>query len=198
MKIMETALPNNYSRELFENYNDLAPDHTPKITDIMFTAIAQILAAAKSKDHPTAFIIDAGPNKSFVMGAVCQFFENEDPKKPGNWSLVFTFNETDIPENAQKITIDDVQTHVYFRAVAAEKWRIEFLDTERLVQMFVLLAKCLRAWLDENAKEGEEVTIEQDGVFQARVAIENGEKVFAVEPQGEVKMIIKSDSSIEK
>jgi len=56
----------------------------------------------------------------------------------------------------------------------------------------------LRRWLDENAKENEVVSIEQDGVFEARVAVENGEKVFAIEPAGEVKIIIKDDAAIEK
>jgi hypothetical protein len=53
-------------------------------------------------------------------------------------------------------------------------------------------------WLDENAKMDEEVTIEQDGVFQARVGIEAGQKVFSLEPAGEIKMLIKDDASVEK
>ena len=56
----------------------------------------------------------------------------------------------------------------------------------------------LKKWLDENAKEGVEVKIEQDGIFQARVAVENGEKVFAVEADGEVKNLIKDDTADEK
>ena len=64
--------------------------------------------------------------------------------------------------------------------------------------MLTYLLQQIYKWLDENAKEGEEVIVEQDGIFQARVAVENGEKVFAIEPAGEVKMLIKDDAAIEK
>ena len=40
--------------------------------------------------------------------------------------------------------------------------------------------------------------VEQDAIFQARVAVENGEKVFAIEPAAEIKVLIKSDAMIEK
>ena len=55
----------------------------------------------------------------------------------------------------------------------------------------------LRKWLDENTKSSEEALIELDGVFQARGAIEGGEKVFAIEPAGEIKILIKDDAAIE-
>ena len=51
---------------------------------------------------------------------------------------------------------------------------------------------------NENASEKEEVGVELDGVFQARVAVEDGKKVFAIEPAGEIKVLIKDDASIEK
>jgi hypothetical protein len=56
----------------------------------------------------------------------------------------------------------------------------------------------IKKWLDENAKEGEETVIECPGLFQARVGIEGGEKVFAIEADGEIKNIIKDDAAIEK
>ena len=52
--------------------------------------------------------------------------------------------------------------------------------------------------IKQKIKEGVEVKIEQDGIFQARVAVENGEKVFAVEADGEVKNLIKDDTADEK
>ena len=48
-----------------------------------------------------------------------------------------------------------------------------------------------KKWLDNNAVDGEEVGVEMDGVFQASVAVENGEKVFSIVPDGEIKKIIK-------
>ena len=62
----------------------------------------------------------------------------------------------------------------------------------------VFMFEQLKKWLDENAAENEIVTIELDGVFQARVSVEGGEKVFAFEADGEIKNLIKDDAAIEK
>ena len=73
----------------------------------------------------------------------------------------------------------------------------------RKFRIFIVLVICFGFMFLNQARrfyasETEEVSIEQDGVFQARVAIEGGEKVFAIEPAGEIKMLIKDDTSIEK
>ena len=56
----------------------------------------------------------------------------------------------------------------------------------------------LHKWLDENAKEDMVESIELDGVFTARVGVEDGVKVFSIEPHGEIKNLIKDDAAIEK
>ena len=82
MKINETTLPQNYSKALYEEREfDLAKEHTDKITDILFTGVADALNELKSKEHPTAFIFQ-NVSGDFVAGAICQYFENEDPEKP--------------------------------------------------------------------------------------------------------------------
>lgn len=198
MKINETTLPQNYSKALYEERGfDLAKEHTDKITDILFTGVADTLNELKSKEHPTAFVFQ-NVSGDFVAGAICQYFENEDPEKPGNWSLVWTFDESDIPANAVVYSLNNEQTHSHFRGVAGDKHGIRFKYPEAIVTMLTYLLQQIYKWLDENAKEGEEVIVEQDGIFQARVAVENGEKVFAIEPAGEVKMLIKDDAAIEK
>jgi hypothetical protein len=40
--------------------------------------------------------------------------------------------------------------------------------------------------------------VELYGIFEARVAVENGVKIFALTPGAEVKVAIKDDSMIEK
>ena len=56
----------------------------------------------------------------------------------------------------------------------------------------------IKKYLDENAKEGETVGVKLDGIFQARVAIENGIKVFALEADGLIKVLVKDDEAIAK
>ena len=75
---------------------------------------------------------------------------------------------------------------------------MRFEDVAALIDCLACALIQLKKWLDENAKEGVETSIELDGFFQARVTVENGEKVFALEPAGEIKNLIKDDAAIEK
>lgn len=197
MNINETALPQNLSRVLLEDKHlDVAAEHTAMIYDVLFTAVANLLNSAKSKEKPTAFVITR-VDGSVVIAAILQYFPGETKKDPGNWSLVWTFDQSDIPEGSLVINIADPNTHSYFASVFLEKYSIMEED-DTLIDLFKTAAEQLHKWLDENAKAGEEVTIEEAGVFQARVAIENDEKVFSIEPDGEIKVLIKDDAAIEK
>lgn len=197
-KLFDTSLPENWSRSLLENHNmDVAAIYMDRILGVTFSSAALVLNSVKSKDYPVAFRFETA-NNSLVAAAVVQYFPNDDAKKPGNWSLIFTFDEKDIPEDAHEYSITDPQVHSHFRSYAIDKYRMRFDIPDALVVLPVHTLSQLYKWLDENAKEGEEVGIEQEGIFQARVAIEGGQKVFSVEPDGEVKMLIKDDASIEK
>ena len=198
MKLFDTQMPQMYSKALFEEKcTDLAPEHTGKMLDVIFTGTANLLNQAKSKEKATVFTFRK-INGDLIAAAMVRFFENEDTNNPGNWSLVWTFDDADIPEGALVIDLSDSQTHSYFRAVAGEKYGMRFEDTAAMTDCLTYALIHVKKWLDENAKEGAEVSLEFDGFFQARVAIENGEKVFAIEPDGEIKNLIKDDAAIEK
>jgi hypothetical protein len=72
-----------------------------------------------------------------------------------------------------------------------------FKDVSAITEINRYLLVQIKKWLDENAKEGEEVGVEEPGIFQASVVVENGEKVFSLVPEGEIKKLIKDDSAIE-
>lgn len=199
MKLYDSSLPNNYARGLFDEYNaNLGPEHTDKIANITFTATALVLNGYKSKTNPVALRYERADG-SMVIAAIVQFFENtDDPDQPGNWNLVFTFDENDIAENTNVISMLNPLVHPYFRSVAGNKYSITFKTTQDIIDLPTYFFEQLRKWLDENTKEGEETSIECEGVFQARGAVEGGEKVFSVEPDGEIKVLIKDDAAIEK
>ena len=198
MKLFDTNLPQNYSKMLFEEKClDLAPDHMDKMFDVIFTGVANLLNQSKSQKHATAFTFKK-IDGSLIAAAIVQYFENSDANNPGNWSLVWTFDQNDIPVDSLVIDFSDTQTHSYFRAVAGEKYGMRFEDVAALIDCLACALIQLKKWLDENAKEGVETSIELDGFFQARVTVENGEKVFALEPAGEIKNLIKDDAAIEK
>lgn len=198
MKLFDTNLPQMYSKALFEEKCfDLAPEHTDKMFDTLFTGSANLLKACESTERPTAFIMkDLKGN--LIAAAVVRYFKSEEANTPGNFSLIWTFDETDIPEDAVPVSIDSAGAHSYFIAVAGSKYGIKFKDTSCLINCLSYSMVQLKKWLDENAKEGSIVEISLDGVFQARVEVSNGEKYFAIEPEGEIKNIIKDDSAIEE
>ena len=197
--IYDTSMPNNWSEMMLYEFEwDLRPEFAPKVLECIFTATAEILAAAKEKDFPVTLVYRK-INKEIVAAATVQFFPNvEDPTQPGNWSLVWTFNAADIPENAKIIEGTDSNVYVYYRAVAGSKFNFEYDSTDVINTLNVMTLAEIKKWLDENAKENDEVVLSLDNVFQARVAVEGGIKQFALEPIGEIKQIIKDDASIEK
>ena len=137
-------------------------------------------------------------NSLIYFDTIVQYFENEDPSNPGNWNLVWSFDENDIPDGANRINFKDPASHPYFRAIAGDKYGIRFKDPSAIVTLHTYFFEQLRKWLDENADANKEVSIELETIFVARVAVENGEKVFALEPAGEMKVLIKDDAAIEK
>ena len=59
MKIMDSTLPENFSRGLYEQKGyDLAPNHLEKIIDTIFTGTSNLLSQCKSKEHPVAVVFE--------------------------------------------------------------------------------------------------------------------------------------------
>ena len=200
VKVEKSALCQNWSNRIFNEFKyDIAPEHMDKLFDVAFSAVSNVLNFTKKKDQKVAFTF-TNTDKSLICGAICEYFKNEDASKPGNWSLVWSFDPTDFADiaDANKTDISDVRAHEYFRGVAGNKWGMKFDDPGSMLVTLNSIFVDLKKFLDENASVDDTFTIEQDGVFQARVAVENGEKVFAIEPAGEVKVLIKDDASIEK
>lgn len=197
MKLNETSMPEMFSKGLFEEYSkDVAPQHTDKCCDILFNGATMVLGAAKSKDHPVAFTINK-LDDSVIVAGIIRYFPSKDKNNPGSWNIAWTFNAEDIPEDAQIIKLKDAQTHSYFRGYAGEKYGMQFKDEGNLITTLTYVPTTIKKWLNENAKESEEISIEQDGVWKARVAVENGEKVFAIEVTGETTAKAKEDIALE-
>ena len=197
MEFMSTNLPHNISHGLYHELSyDVAEAHVDKLFYTLMFGAASILNDIKSKEAPSVLIINNIKGKS-VAAAIVEYFDNGD--KPGNWSLRWTFDPEDIPETtATKVDLLNPNTQPHFRAVAGEKYGMGFHDSTAIVVLLTYCIEQLYKWLDENAKEGETVEIELDGIFQAKVEVIDGVKVFALDPAGEVKTIIKDDASIEK
>lgn len=198
MEFYSTNLPHNVSHGLYhEKGYDVAESHIDKIYNILFYGVSNLLKANESKANPTSFVVTDIKGKP-IASATVEYHDNaDDTDNPGNWSLTWSFDPEDIPENAEKLDLQNDLTHSYFRTVAGEKYFMKFFDRTCIITLLSFAVEQLYKWLDENAKEGEEVVVDLDGVFTAKVNVEDGKKIFAIIPSGEVKSIIKNDAAID-
>lgn len=201
---MSTTIPQVYSNGLYREIGyDFPAEHADKILTTTVYGITSCLANIKNKDIPVAFVIRE-PNDEFIIGAVVEYFKNEDdPSKPGNWNYSWTFDKDDIPENAKVCSLYDGEYSAFFTNASANKFNMGFHKYEYFGDMSRYLFKVIKKWLKDNAGKTDENGVAIDGVecpgvIQFRVAVENDEVVMSAEPDGEIKQMIKDDAAIEK
>jgi len=192
-----TSIAQNFSHYMYNNKNyDIAKEAVPKVVTVLFYGVSEALADLKSKDRPTAFVFKEN-NGEFIAGAVVEFIPNEDPSNPGNWNYYWTWDQSDIDQDMRVYTMNDAVVVRYFKSVAQSRYSMGFTDFDAINEITKGILKIISKWLDDNASEEEEKGVNFEGVFQARVAVENGEKVKSLEVDGEIKKIIKDDAAIE-
>ena len=176
---------------------DVPADFVDKLLDVVVTATTEALNSLKSTSFPVVFKYQK-PNKDFICAAMVQYFPNtDDETKPGNWNYSWTFNEADIPENASVHTPYDNELISFFRGTSISKYGFNAKESVYYGDVAVYILQTVKKWLDDNALESEENGASIDGIIQFRVSVENGEKIFAAEPDGEIKQLIKDDAKIE-
>jgi hypothetical protein len=198
VKLNETNIPQNFSTGMYNDKGyDISRDHASLVADILFTGVSECLGDIKTKEQPTAFVFKRN-NDEFIAAAVVQFIENEDDKsKVGAWSYVWTWNQDDVPKNAKLVGPENADLGVYFRGVSKNKYGAAFRDQAAIIEVTRYFLETLSKWLEENASESEEIAVEEPGIFQAAIAIEDGQRVKSLVPEGEIKKLIKDDSAIE-
>lgn len=195
-KLMESNLPENYQRMLEqEAMQVIDSSHTSRVVEILFEAVSKCLAAMKTKDKAQAFVFEE-LNGTFIAGAIVQYHDGGD-NAGDNWSYVWTFDESDIPENSHLIKMTDIAAHEYFNSVSYDKFRSAVKD-KCIVQLYTKFMKVLSQWLEDNANPSDTVSISYDHVFEAQVIVEGEKVIKSLEIDGELKTLIKDDSLIEK
>lgn len=195
-KFATTKIPQNWVEGIEKSNLVVNASYANKVVDVMFTGVSLALNSLKKKDKPTAFVFDE-LNGNFIMGAVVEYHAGKAKDDPGNWSYVWTFNKTDIPDTATVYKASDPISHAFFQGAAMDKYTFT-LDNMWIATMFIDMAKTISKWLDDNASENDIVGVELDGVFQARAAVEGGSVVKSIEVIGDTKVLIKDDAAIEK
>lgn len=197
MKLHETTILTNYVEEGKIHGHGFLQENIPYVYDTTIAAISDYLGIMKSKTTKQAVSItdDKG---NFYLAAIVEYHKNESEEDmPGNWSYVFTTNKEDLKDcNVTEYTAPEFQR--VWAKVGYNLYGMEIGNPLHITTIIMLTAKCLIDWMDVNAKEGQEVSVEREGYFVATVAVEDGEKVMSIVPDGAMKVMVKGDAGIEK
>lgn len=197
VNLADSSLPAMWSKIIYDQDSFvISANHCDKIANVLFTGVSQALANMKSKEHPVAYVFETATGEFLAAGIVEWIPEEADEGQPGHWNYSWSTDKADIPDNARVSSISNPMSWSYFRGVGGQKYGMAFEPNSEGALMTRLIS-CILQWLDDNASETEENGLIMDGVFQARVAVEDGEKVKSIEMIGETKAIIKYDAGNE-
>lgn len=157
-----------------------------------------------AKEDEAVALVLTDINGVFKFAGVVEYHENEENDgmdEPGNWSYVLTFNEDDLKalEAKKKVArylYGDDAFKLVFDKVAYDIGGISFEHERYMYDACLLCVDTLIGVLDRETNDNETVEIECPGYFVASAAVESGEKVFAITPDGAMKKIIKDDVSL--
>ena len=180
-------------------------DRPERITKAFFASVSAFLSKQKVKkqDEAVALILtDVAGN--FKFAAIVQYHENEEnPDEPGNWRYVMTFDPKAVEnieknKTVKKLLFSSNEFTSVFDKVGYDIGAIQFQHSSYIFDACLLVVDTLLQVLDREAKEDEVVEIELPGYFTAAVAVEDGEKVYSLTPDGHMKEVIKDDTALDR
>ena len=180
-------------------------DRPERIVKAFFAASAAYLSKVKvSKADEAVALVLTDISGNFKFAGIVEYHENKDnPDEPGNWSYVMTFDSKTLDtleknKGLKKLLYSSDAFKAVFDKVAYDVAGIQFQHQTYMFDACLLVVDTLLQVLDREAKEDEIVDIELPGYFTASVSVEDGEKVFAITPDGHMKQIIKDDTALDK
>lgn len=184
---------------------DLADDRPERLVKSFFTAMSKYLGEHKvSKPDEAAALVVEDSNGTFRFAGIVEYNLNEvNPDEPGNWDYVMTFYEDDLHEieKTKKINRYSSSSTVFktvFDKVSYDIGEFNFIQENYMYDACLVVVDTMLQVFDHEAREDEVVEIYMDGYFTATISVENGEKVFAIVPDGHMKALIKSDIILEE
>lgn len=193
----ESSLPTNLVAPIREKGVQINPATDAKeLFASVFISMATFLSHVKSKDKKESIAINNLKGDLILAGIVEYHPNEEDASNPGNWTFEFTFNKEDLEGSDPHLSTDPFFQRIVINVLLSE-FKIEFSDARTVELSVEAVAKTLKDWLEQNAKEDDVMEVELEGVFLASTAIEEGERVFSVTPDGALKKVIKNDAALE-
>jgi hypothetical protein len=195
LEFMKTSIPEAVSQTLADKSMVFSASYVDILGYVTFAAVGDLLRTIKTLDKPTAFVFRDESN-AIIVGAIVRKIDGTDEEHPeGNWSYVWSFDAEDFTDDMNITDLGNPNTAMYFVKRAGDKYGMEYFNG-CLVPMHTAFVKCLRDWLEVNAKEEEETEVELNDIFSARSQIEDGQIVLSIEPIGKFVQLIKDDADL--
>lgn len=192
---IENALGNEYNRVLTLRGIKLDDDIINDTMKVFVHAFSKYLGLKKNREDNGTALILRDEKGNFIIAGVVRYHAPEKEDQAGNWSYEFTFDENDVKETHQYIITDAAFMEV-LQSVATSH-SVVITDMEFAFDLAVGFFVAIKNVLSENVNPAEEFELESEGYFVATSAIEGDEKVFSIVPSGEMKRLIKDDSTLE-
>ena len=179
-------------------------DRPERIIRSFFTAVSLFLKVQKvAKEDEAVALVLTDTEGSFRFAAYMCYNPNQDnPKEPGSWTYEMTlreevFEELEKERKVKKLLVGDSAFYSIFCKAAYDVGGVEFESDHFMYDASMLVIDTIYQVLDGEAVPGETVEVEFPGYFKAIVSVEDGEKVFGLEPLGQMKAIAKGDADLE-
>lgn len=193
IKFSESTIPQNYAVSVKGATDTLVSnEEAVMFAEAVVAGVSDFLRITKVKDKKIALAFN-DIKGNLIVAAVVEYNENEDPDNQDNWNYTWTFDKTDL-EDATVYESTQSQVIAVFCKRALTMHRITLNQAQTAATLVNLVASTISDYLDQNAKEGEKVTVEHKGFFMCSVAVEDGVVVKSFIPAGEMKVLIKDDS----
>lgn len=192
---IENALPVEYNRVLSLRGIVLEDEIMNDTMKVPVHAFSKYLGIKKNREDNGTALVLRDEKGNFMLAGVVRYHAPEKEDQAGNWSYEFTFDEEDVKEAHQYVVTDAAFMEV-LQGVATSH-NIMITDMEFALDLIVGFFAAIKNVLDQNVTAAEEFEIESEGFFIATAAVEGDEKVFSIVPSGEMKRLIKDDSTLE-
>lgn len=193
---LENALPVEYGRVLMLRGLELNTDVMIDVMKIPVHAFSKYLGLKKNREdiNGTSLIL-RDEKGNFITAGVVKYHAPEKEDQAGNWSYEYTFNEEDVKETHQYVVTDAAFMEVLSKV--AVNHQVVITEMEFALDIVIAFFTALKNVLENNVTPTEEFEIESEGFFVATSAIEGDEKVYSLVPSGEMKRLIKDDTTLE-
>ena len=206
MDFNSTKISEDYSKALASEGLLFGKQHGFKPATVLFagTSVALKKMANGDKTIPRAIRFNR-MNGDMVAAAKLEYIKNDDdPDSPasGQWNYTWTTNPDDIADanvmtfgTAEDRSSDLLLCYVY---ESQKRFGMEFKDEITLVFMMNLMIEMLVDFVKQNTKDGDPCTLTLTDVFRITGAVEDGEIVIAIVPDGAMKVLVKNDAAIQE